>query len=1380
MFLKRLDIHGFKSFADKTRFDFGEGLTGIVGPNGCGKTNVVDAIKWVLGEQAPRSLRSSSMTEVLFKGAGSVNGSGRAEVQLYFSNDGTLDIESEEVALGRRLYRSGESEYLVNNKVVRLKDIRELLMGTGLTATSYFILEQGKIDKILSTAPDDRRQIFDEAAGISLFKSRKKEAMRKLDRMEENLTRLHDIIDEVDKRIRSLKNQAGRARRYQELTQRLSQLRMANSFRRYRVEVEKSELLDQDRQEALELETGQKARMEKARESRGEQESRIHELDEQLGRARAALAELNAQFEGTRHGIESNRRLLDEMQGRRERLTAELEETSSRLEKVLKEREDVSTQLENSTREYSEARRNTDLLETSLGEAEHESRDIEARLAESKKQMVDLLQQRSVSQNRSVELSLRAKSLARRTEEILVRREEIDAELAALASEKVDLGDTEKQLRLAIDETEQDLKERTDRLDALLTRLEETQNHLQDEKANLRGKQARLEVLSDLEARMVGLDGGVKEVIGARSRGELSGILGMVASFLKVDLAFAAPLERALQSQSQALVAVTETEALAAAEYLRTEKKGYARFYALDLLPASTSEIVSGGEPAPFQPLTREALDLALDGSGASALSLLREPPDSRVAPLLTRLLGPIRFVRRCEDAHRLGREQRIPGARYVSLQGTVVESDGSFATGHGGTHPGLIAQKNEIEILQRDVVELSSLIDELVVKLEGVRETVQPTKEGIAGGEQTLRAHERKLIELRSSMTELSRREAALRDERFVDETDEKEIEREHDEVRGEESEEAGVAGRLTRSIETLGDLIKTTEEDHQTRSTDRDRLREQTGEARVQLAGIHEKGESLRSSLEMLDRVIGEEKRRIDSAQRETQDLLRKCDEAEKDGHVLAERLQSFDEKKVTAQSDLESVTEKRDETGLEREQLAVELNQAEESLTRARERLAELDVRASECLANKTNLVERVREELEVDLDEEYGKYLAQKAEAEAAVLAEEEGGAEVEGPEVLESSTVEVGGESLEATGEQSGENQTEASGEGEGEEDKPAEEESALSLFELDDDSDLESEIIDVRDKLERIGNVNLAALDELSEHEDRSGFLDSQRRDLTDSRGKLIAVIERIDEDSISKFVTCFEDVCKHFNDIFRKLFGGGKADLILLDELEPLDCGIQIVAKPPGKELVALSQLSGGERTMTAVALLFAIFKSRPSPFCVLDEVDAALDDANVQRFVDMLKNYLQDSQFILITHSKRTMCAADTLYGVTMERSGISKRIAVQLSGRGVMLENGEKVPTHKIEAESEAELVGPFSMKKSGPANGSTNGSSTSESSVSDGTGEPSDAVYVPEDAPVEPSSPGSSSSVTLEEGANGNGEAASVNEGTSIPSSSTSNQ
>jgi chromosome segregation protein len=1255
-------------------------------------------------------------------------------VKLYFANDGSLPIDSEVVSVGRRLYRSGESEYLLNDKVVRLRDIRELLMGTGLASTSYFILEQGKIDRVLSSAPEERRQVFDEAAGISLFKARKKEALRKLERVEENLTRLQDIIDEVEKRVRSLRNQAGRARRYRELSQRLARLRMAHSFRRFRVLVEKAEELTRKREELFALEEERRADLRQRKEQLAVLGRKLQQLDDELGRQRTLMAECNAHHDGTLAAIEGNQRLVGEMEERRSAVLAEASETRLRLEGVLEEKAEAEQALQAAIVTHEEVRGRVRAAEEDLAAAESVVSEMERSLSSLKKDLVDLLQQRSVGQNRSVELSLRRRSRESRGVEIIGRRDEIDGELVRLH---------ELLIHERIETSHEGIGASRSQLVNLERETEETRSDLQEEQANLRGKESRFEVLTDLEARMVGIDEGARAVMLARdaSREKLfPGVLGVVASFLKVDLAFAGSLERALGVRAQGLVVTTRDEANRAAEHLLTSKKGYATFFCLDdpQLPPDSA--------TPPDVLTPESAALLLDGEGLPALRLLKGEPDARVRRLLVALLGNLRFVRTAAMAHALRSEARHRGFRFVALDGTVVEPDGSFSAGFGGTRPGLIAQKNEIEILRVEIERLEGEVARLEARRRTLHGEIVPTRETLADHEKSLRELERNVIEARGVLADLDRRARALREERAVEESEEAEIARELEDLARDEAETTGLLARLDREAAEFKARIESEDGALLEKSEDRARIQVSVGEARVRLASLAEKKQSLVTSVQMLDRVIGEEQKRITAHEREESALTGRAAAARIEGEKFHEVLADLARRRDEARAQVAEVEDRRQTAILEREDAERQLTSREDELLRFRDELAGVDVGVGECQAGRTALVDRVREDLAVNLEEEYARYRRRVAATESAAT---ESAEDAPAPTSGALAPTSEGEEAQPASDE------SEAAGPGKGD---SGEEDDPTCLFEDSDEVTLERELGEVREGLDRLGNVNLEALDELKEHEERATFLVDQKKDLVGSRSKLVGVIERIDEESKEKFVETFSEVRAQFNEIFRKLFGGGRADLVLQDEEHPLDSGVDVVARPPGKESVLLSQLSGGERTLTAVAMLFSIFKSRPSPFCLLDEVDAALDDANIQRFVDMLRFYVTDSQFIIVTHSKRTMSTTDSIYGVTMERSGVSKKISVRFSGKDVVMESGEVLSTQEGEEEKRpaasrsrrrtvSEEAGNGSPREVPPAANGHGTEDASEGEASEGTPsaeEASDSTCDP--SPSSPGEPG----------------------------------
>ncbi len=1213
MRLTRLEIHGFKSFRDKTEFTFSGGVTAIVGPNGCGKSNVVDAFRWILGEQRPSSLRSSEMKDVLFRGD-SGGGTNFAEASLYFENDeGKLPVDYREVCVTRRLYKSGESGYLLNREPVRLKDLRALFMGTGVGVESYSFMEQGKIDTILHTSAVQRRALFDEAAGISLFKQKKKETLRNLEKVEANLARVQDVEEELGRRIHSLKIQAGKARRYRELSDLVRSKRTTFSLVKYH-EIETSRTaLDARR---AELEASSEALEAALAEQRSEHETRRTALRD-LAKAKEDLAAEVAEKEGLRHRaeeqIESSAREREDFErqaAEKDRARGELEASAEESRRIL---EETRTRVQE---EQDLLARQREELEARNAAWDASSADLEARRAKveaDRRESLGLLETRTRLQNRTVELEVQRETLSARSERLAARVQETAGEVDTCREREEALGGEARQLAESIAAAET----RREEAKRALGEAEEARDRGRQELSGWERKEAerasRLHVLRDIDKRRAGVEAGARSVLDAAREGRLEGVVGLVADLFTVSSDLAPALDVALGERAAMVVVEEDRHAIAAMDHLAAESLGRAQFLSLESAGAGSSSGPGGDGSAP----------------GRAAHACIEH--DSKFEALFARVLGGLRVVDSREELS-LGADGSLSGSvvrgssfGFATRAGEWFGADGRLRGGRGEGATGIVTQKAELRDLDREVEE----VRERISTLQGTIADQDAAIESWAGKADEVRAELHRLREEhgrveRESGSARQRREH-LEESIRVAEEERSDLE-EQARAAGETLEEArSDLDRTDVAIRELEESVEGAARELAEKERERETLREERAGAAVAVAQSEERHEGFARALEVRERGLEESERGLARLSEETERLAVRRRESEARAVEAAERLEAL-------AGELESTRARLAELetqAVSLEQDVEKSSEEAESAARRREetvesrRSVELEIRELEI--HRENLEERVAEELSMSLVDAYRDFREQE--------------------------------------------------------------------------DVDLDAvrdEIEDLRKKLERIGNVNLDAIEELESEEGRFESIKEQKGDLVSSSSRLREVIRQLDHESREKFLQTFEAVRDQFRETFRRLFGGGTADIFLLDEGDEdvLDSGIEIVAKPPGKDLLSISLLSGGERTMTAVALMFSIFSTRPSPFCLLDEVDAALDESNVRRFLGMLQDFMDRSQFIVITHNKRTMSAADVLYGVTMEEAGVSRKVTVDF--RRDEVEGGDEPTAQEGVVEDESPVV------------------------------------------------------------------------------------
>ncbi len=1189
--LKALELNGFKSFADRTRFEFPEGITAVVGPNGSGKSNVVDAIKWVLGSQSAKALRGKEMTDVIFSGARGRKQTNAAEVTLAFDNAaGILDYDADEVQITRRVYRSGEGEYLINRQPCRLRDIRDVFAGTGVATGAYSIIEQGKVDALLQSSPKERRLIFEEAAGVSRFKLKRQEAARRLERVDQNLLRLSDIVEELDTRLRSVRSQAGRARKFKEESDRLKLLRTQVALEDWqrltaslRQQEHQAALLSVDKQTIQQEISACDQQLTVAETAADSQQRELQEANSQA----AAVRERIAQAESTRRSQSAR---SDELHQESERLQKQLLTMTSRAGNAQQLVAETHTELATAQEQFNE---NLKLVEAKQAEL-----DLVAKaLQECRAATNECRERHSAALNQASQLESQLHTLhsQRTTAQALIERAQEQAEhaegvrnqlaeqFAAVQREFEQLQREHGQSKAKLAAAEQAL---TDEREAL-AKLQGEKAELQD---RLTGARARATVLEELERRLDGLSAGTKDVL-RLARDEPNGpfgkVRGLVADLLHVDADTASLVETALgQLANYLVIEQINPELLNLSE---SQWAGRTSFLRLDvpLAASAVDRIVLSGEP----------------GVMGRADEFVETQPD--LATLPRRLLGRYWFVDNLQTAiklsHGVGR-----GLSFVTILGEVVGADGTLTTGPRQSASGLLSRRSELRALLDEVQEM----EQQIAQLDDHNSQLDDSLETASNEQQQRKSHHQAIAHRYNE----SKLKSASFKERLDDAeqqltTARKQLSAAEKQASQAETETLGLEQKLAESKSTAISLEET--------------IVVRTGQIN-----------QLETQVETLQRLVTDHRvalarceQRRDGLERQSQQLMH--DNEEHDRALEETRLREAESREQCAQlqQSVLSLSSELAELYSEKEKLTAQVEQQKANSEGRRQARSEV-IRQVDGLREQLLHVQSELQQVELSIqqhDHQRGDLATRMKDDYAVELA------------VLASDA------SL-----------------------------SADPNARIQDRAAADREIDQLKHKLRGIGPVNLEALSELEAVEDRHSTLSQQYHDLRDAKDRLQKLVSQINVESRQIFMDSLTVIRGHFQELYTSLFGGGEADIIIDDRdgdnVDVLECGIDIVARPPGKQLRNISLLSGGERTMTCVALLLAIFRSRPSPFCVLDEVDAALDEANIDRFVEVLKQFMSSTQFVVITHSKRTMSCADTLYGVTMQESGVSKRVSVR----------------------------------------------------------------------------------------------------------------
>lgn len=1199
--LTAVELAGFKSFADKTRFEFPDGITVIVGPNGSGKSNVVDAIKWVLGAQSAKALRGKEMTDVIFKGS---NSTGRkpcnsAEATLVFDNaEKRLDVDSEEVHVTRRVYRSGEGEYLINSQPCRLKDIRNLFRGTGVGVDAYSLIEQGKVDRMLQASPKDRRVIFEEAAGISRFNAKKIEATRRLDRVEQNLTRLKDIVDEVYTRLSRLKSQATKAQKYREMTSRLRELRMRLGWTEYSQLNEKTLSTEAKLQQYTADHAVKQVELEEAKEAAQNAEMNLHGVAE-------SCQEVESRLQETLQSIAVYKNQQQALKTRIEDSSEEEQRHSLRLLGLRQRVVAAQAELASLTRATDEAQVQYDAIASTAQTQEATANSLREELAaqnqhyeELRSQHIELLKECS---DQNTENEKRKNLLA----EVLVAIEGLETKVAkneadeqtarqAAQSAKAKLSSATEQHTLV----SQQLASAKERLAVTRSRLVSHQEQAALIQGKMAGAAERLEILEELETHFEGVDAGARKLIDLAKESDhpaFQSIHGLVAELLMVkEVDLAGHIDTALGNSAN--IMIVEDGQLV--KHIRNQNLSFAgrlSILRLDRVPTQ-----------------RFAEKIQLDGvQGVVGRADRLVRCKNKFMPLIRYLLGTTWLVESLEDALSLS-HFRGAGLRFVTTTGELIEADGTLTLGANQSASGLISRRSELRNAKAEIEALQEQSEIAQHATNAATAEVQAILPELDSLESQLKAHSEELVRQQTEAQTAGRKldeievDAGLLASQLVSEIARRA------KLEPLISETTERAFNLERQIEDVEEALKSYES--QMRGGD-ERVRNAIAaatETKVELARQEEKLDSLKESLTAADSTLAERSQSVADVETELTRLAKKRQLSELEILQLTSKLAETFLRCEIEESQLDD--------------LAVEAAK----LRAARASTAKLHELARRDLEKLTQQSETASQEL---------KRLQESGQALLKRFTEDY---EIEFEQLSSAERI-----------------------------DDPAEQ------------SSLDEEASQLRQDISSVGEINMAALAELDELQERYDYLNGQYEDLLAAKESLHRIIQKINSDSQRMFSETLQIIRQNFQKLYRKSFGGGSADILLEEGEDVLDCGIDIIATPPGKTALSNSLLSGGEKALTAVALLLAIFQYRPSPFCVLDEVDAPFDEANIGRFVSVLHEFLDWTKFIIVTHSKKTMTSATTLYGVTMQESGVSKQVAVKfedVNEKGEII-NGDK---------------------------------------------------------------------------------------------------
>ncbi|MDO4545058.1 MAG: chromosome segregation protein SMC [Bacillota bacterium] len=1174
MYFKKIEMHGFKSFAEPVTIEFNEGITCIVGPNGSGKSNISDAIRWVLGEQSPKMLRGGKMEEVIFAGTSSRKSRGMAEVILTIDNsDGQLPIDYKEVAITRRMFRSGESEYHINGNQCRLRDIRELIMDTGIGVDGYSLIGQGKISDIISNKTESRREIFEEAAGIVMYRTKKAESERKLAATGANMERVQDIIGEIESRIDGLREDSVKAKEYIKLRDRYKELEINIILKNIENLELKSEYTKDDLAE-LQLS------LDRANEEKEEIEKNIAGCSEK----RETLESLSVETrEKLLAAIDEHNKMVNQGQVDKERLAA-IEENTARLKREIEQLEErLVKERENSSR-FAEEKREIDKKAEALTLKLQEKVAGYNALSE---EMAALMEQADKCKNDIFEFSGAINSGKAEINSLKMLQETLDRREASIANEKDTGDDSNRETLDKLNRIKDERQQESEALEELKDRIREKREGYEQDRRQERELSASVEdlritvgqlsarkkTIEEMESNYEGYNYAVKHVM----KSGLSGIHGVVAELIQVPSGYETAMETALGASLQNIICADDNSAKAAIQSLKANKAGRMTF-----LPVSS---VRGRS----QRDSRIEKAAGFIGFGPDCVEY-----DAKYGNIMDYLLGRVVLVDNMDNAVKMSK--MAAGLRYVTLDGDVINAGGAMTGGkYRNKTANILDRKAEIAALSRELEEKKEARRKQGEQLEQLRNRIGQFSEEISALEEQQRDAERRVI---AKENEITFTESALKEMKTS--SDKLSVELEH--IKTEKENSRTMIEKLNAKIEDDYISIKEAEQlseeklrEYNEKKTDFDTISEEITKARIAVNSCEGEKNHVDSMVARIQATVEE----IEADIKSRQDAL--------------EALSMEREKLTFGHTDVDSlIREKEDEKQrLEdyMEEVTEEMAQVTRTLTTHNEEKKALDEKL-ESLRNQKYELEIKNAKNETQLDT-YKNKLWEDFEVSYIQAME------FKSEKFVMSSAV---------------------------------------------------KENRQIKNRMKELGEVNIGAIEEYETVKERHEFLTAQRADIREAMDNLNQIIEEMDQTIKVKFKESFDQIVTNFEEKFRELFGGGHAELRLSDENDPLESSIDIIAQPPGKKLQNINLLSGGEKTLTAIALMFAVLQAKPTPFCILDEVEAALDDANIDRFIRCLRKF-NDIQFSLVTHQKATMEYADVLYGVTMPEKGISKVLSLSL---------------------------------------------------------------------------------------------------------------
>ena len=1181
MYLKRLELQGFKSFADKTVLELMPGLTTVIGPNGSGKSNISDAIRWVLGEQSMKSLRGTKSEDIIFAGTQNRKSLGFAEASLVFDNsDEKLPIEYSEVTVTRKIYRSGESGYYINKTPCRLKDILELFMDTGIGKDGYSIIGQGKIDDILSNKSEDRRHIFEEAAGIVKYRARKEESEKKLEHTKLNLLRVDDIVTEIEGSIGPLKEQSEKAKKYLDYRENLKNIEVGLFL--HNIEENKNNLnkIEEDEKILKENYEDELTKQNKFQIQKDDLKSDMDNITNQIEEMQKLGFESTNKIEKINSDIKVNEERISNNEINYKRFEEDINETKNKIEELKEEQKTKENKKEN-------LYKNKEKFEAELKEKQAELEKISGKLSEKEIEIEE--------KKKKVEANIDLKyenqniiSTQNATFEEVEKREktlknEVQTTISELDSSRITKGEIEKEfseIESKRNKAQEKLNNINEKRAESTQKIKEYEDEINKISYNIRMKDSRLKFLQETEKEKEGYTKSVKNLLlDCDKNKELSkGVCGVLANIVSTEKEYETAIEMCLGGSLQNIVTETESEAKKLVEHLRKNNMGRASF-----LPITS---VKGRKIDKYD-------SKHINGIIGVASDLVKY--EKKYEGIILSLLGRTIIVDNMDNGVELAKKNRY-SFRIVTLKGDVINPSGSITGGSVMQKTvNILGRSREIESIQKEIKVLNKKLENIQKEKEDYLSDIEDVLEEASSLEQNMQeidityaTEKQKMVSIEENVERLENRLARLKQEQesIINKKQElnsiKEEAKEQIEKLSKENEE------LNKVIEEFANLNK----DNQKYIDD---LNFDITNLKISVSSFEESEMSIKEMTERIEEDIKNNEESIRNKQEKLSNIKNDNEQLMNNINELKNKITQIKEDVENSGNKVEKLKEERIKSNEKLEKTEKEIESLFKTIEGLKEQLVKIDVKKTKTAQDIEDIINKMWEEYELT-------------------------------PNSCENY-------------------------------EKPA------------NVAQTQKRVKEIREKIKKLGSINVDSIEEYKQLKERYDFMCEQRLDLEDAIAKLKKIINEMTQVMKEQFSEKFKIINKNFNEVFKELFGGGKAELILTDEQNILECGIEIQAQPTGKKLQNMSLLSGGERALTAIALLFAILKINPSPFCVLDEIEAALDDVNVFRYADYLKKFTKETQFLVITHRKGTMEAADTVYGVTMEENGISKLLSMKL---------------------------------------------------------------------------------------------------------------